>query len=222
MKSVRFYVPPTLVQDFDEVLTTDIAKEVVVNFNPEKKERIIFYKVKNRSKFDNSDNNSWIRFSLSSDLKKGDYISDENYHYLITWTPYGKDLNSMEAQIQICNVNFTFQRWQGQQINHEGKVITPAGYFDIASDLWCVAWRLGYYDYKPKSGGVGIVPTNSIQIITQYNKTSQQIQISDTFYWKNIHYQVVDVEYTQLNPDGQTGLLVLYASKKVGEQNVVV
>lgn len=154
MKSVRFLVPPTLEQDFNEVLTTDIAQEVMVNFDPENKERVIFYKVKNRSKFDNSDNNSWIRMGLSSKIKKGDYLSDSLYNYLVTWTPYQKDLNSMEAQIQICNAKFTFQRWQRQQIDCNGNTVSPAGYKDIASDIWCVAWRLGYYDYRPKSGGV--------------------------------------------------------------------
>lgn len=215
MRSVRFYTPPTLVQDFEEVLTTDIATEVIKNFNPKDKERVIFYKVKNRSKFDNSDNNSWVRFSLSSDLKKGDYLSDDTYNYLITWTPYDKDLNAKEAQVQICNAQFTFQRWQDQKIDKIGKIISPAQNIKIASNIWSVVWRLGYYDYKAKAGGVGIIPTNGVQILIQYNQITEQIKISDTFYWKNILYEVVDFDYTQLNPDNETGILVLYASKKV-------
>jgi hypothetical protein len=156
------------------------------------------------------DNKRNVWFSANAIVKKGDLLSDNKYYYLVAETlfdfPY-----ALKSSVWICNGLLTFQRYHDVVLDDYGNVIQEAGYSDVAANVKCYIQRNGTYQFDSVSGGIGIIPNNQILIGMQY---LPGVAIGDVFDWYGA-YKVVDIDYSNLNPDGVSGLLVIFAEKTV-------
>ncbi len=222
MNMIKFHVPSTLQQDFEKMLDI-FGQDYVVNFDSNNVIKAILPSINFKSKYNsNSDNIRLLRCSLNSGIKKGDYLTDsKNVNYLVSWTVY-EHLNSLEAQVHICQFKLDIKRWVEEQIDMNGILINPAGYIDIVVNIPCILSRAGNYVFNSGNGDVGITPQNRIQIGLRYDNTTDQIKIGDVFKLKNDIYEIVDIDYSQLNSDQISGMLICYAQKKVGATDVEI
>lgn len=196
--------------DFDKVLNSPISADYTVNYNTATPTTIkaLLPALK--------DDTRTIRAGLTSGIKRGDYLSNSQYTYMITDIVYDKYPHSVKSVVKICNNNCTFQRYQDVVLDDMGNVITEAGYHDIAANVRCFIDSQGTYQFNSTSSTIGIVPNNQIYIGMQYNSNAQNIIISDTFSFFEIRYQVTNIDYSRLNAGGNDGLLIIYAEKYNG------
>lgn len=208
-----FYVPNYLEQDFDDLLLT-IGQLCTLN------ERSIspstLYVNINTLDFKSnmkglSDSTFAIECSLSSIIKKGDYLKDsEGKTYLINWHP-SKSINCLNSQIQLCTISLDFVRFQGITYDSMGNSSTPCSYLSIATEVDGYLNRVGMGTYDSGVGQIGIPPTQKVCIGIQYNVETLDIKIGDEFTYAYKQHIVTDIDYSQINPTGSDGILVIYA-----------
>jgi hypothetical protein len=158
-----------------------------------------------------SDSTYAIEASLSSGIKKGDYLTDpDNNTYLINWFP-DKTINCLVSQIQLCNAELDFERFQNLVYDYEGNVSTPCSYITIAGDVKGYFYRYGMGLYDSTTTQIGVPPSQKIVIGIQYNSVTSLIQIADEFTLNNINYVIIDVDYSQINTAGDYGIFIIHA-----------
>jgi hypothetical protein len=195
--------------DFDKLLNSPIAADYTLNYNSATPTtiRALLPALKDDTRI--------IRAGLSSGIKRGDYLSDSQYTYLIIDVVYDKFPHRVKSIIKICDNVCTFQRWQDEVLDDYGNVITPAGYIDVAANVRCFIDSQGGYQFNSTSGGVGIVPNNQIVIGMQYNNDTRNIAIGDVFSFLD-KYRVTNIDHSRLIVGGNDGLLIMYAEKYNG------
>lgn len=206
-----FYVPNYLSDDYDSLLDSLGTDCILSNMYTQTSIKGIFNLLDFKSNMRGlSDNTREFRCSRSVSIKRGDYIVDNNnITYIVNWTPY-LEINCYQTQVQICNVEFNFERWQDVVLNSNGIASTPASYVDVASNVKGYATRMSMEVFNAKSGEVGVEPSQIIIAYTQANTATLNLNITDEFQYFNNQYQIIDIDYTQLNSDN-TGILALYA-----------
>lgn len=217
---IRFITPSNVERDFEAVLQTDMAHDYIVNFDEENVIRAMMPRVNNRTKFNNSDNTRWLNTSVKYGLRKGDYLTGvskaNNYDYIITWTEYEQYPASIYTQVQICNSRQTFRRWSNAEYDNSGNLIEDEGFnTTIVENIPCISWERGSSTLDNPRGGVGQIPDSTRIIAMQYNEITSQIDIKDVTRFKRAIFEVFHIDDTQLNPDGESGLLVLHCRKVV-------
>jgi hypothetical protein len=225
---MEFYVPSSLSSDFDDMLNTPGFGTAVIINATSATPTTATVQLSNpnfKSNYQNlSDSARILRFSLSDSIKKGDYLTatDDNINYIITWGCY-KDLNSYKSQCQICNCQFDFVRWSEAILDSiSGETATPAGYQNIITNVDCFTSRTGMGIFDSSASEVGIIPQNRMMVGLQYNTGTALIQIGDEFSFRNIQYEVSDIDYSMLNDTDTTGMLLMYAQKRAGGIRVTV
>jgi len=221
---MEFYIPSTLASDFNTFLQTPICPSLgkIRNWGatPQVAETIKA-EISNmdfKSKISNSDNAVVCRVSKTADLKKGDmlYDSTKGIYYLCTWNVF-EEVNCKKTQLQICNTSITIKRYVPETVNDTtGIVITAASWSSIVTSMRCWISRTGYYDFETKNATPGTITNNKMVVNFQANSTTLGFKIGDEFDYFSNRHQVVDIEYNDLNVDGTSGLIILYAEKKVG------
>lgn len=221
---MEFYIPDTLTSDFDTFLQTPICPSLgkIRNWYASPKiAETLKSEISNmdfKSKISNSDNAVICKVSKSIDLIKGDMLYDsvKGIYYLCTWSVF-EEVNCKKTQLQICNTSITIQRYVSEIVdNSTGNVVTAAKWTDIVFSMRGWISRTGYYDFEIKNNTPGIVPNNKMILSFQANSSTLAVKIKDEFDYHLSRYQVVDVEYSELNPDETTGLVVLYVERKPG------
>lgn len=212
-----FYVPNYLESDFTDSLTVN-GKTCILNYNSSTPTTITLninsLDFKSNTK-GLSDNTYAIEAELTSGIKKGDYVTDSNLTYLINWTPY-PDINCYRAQMQICNISVNFERWENAVYDSFGAQSTPCQYVYIASNVLAYHSKTGASWYDATTGQMGIFVAQRVQLGFQYNDETKYIRISDEFEMNSIRYVVSDIDYAQMNSDGDSGILLINAQTLEG------
>lgn len=208
-----FYVPNYLEDDFNDSLSVN-GKSCIINYNSSTPTNAVINIINNNQGSSNvglNDGTYQIEFSKSLDIKKGDYLTDNNGRvFLINWNP-DENINCKKSQIQLCTINIDFKRFQNEVIDSDGNSCTPCSYVNIAANTYCYFSRNSGGLYDSNSGDVGIIPNQKISIAVQYNNVTCNLQISDEFVIYNKQFVITDIDYSQLNISGDDGILILYA-----------
>lgn len=225
-----FYVPPTLAADFDDFLNTDVPNQVgnfIVlsdwydQFTEGYKPRIVrgeIYPDSTKSRYENTDNLMNFRASVSSGIKKGDIVIQEQTGtvFVLDWE-VSLETNNAPSRALRCNTNLTIKRNVPEETDRYGYLIQEAGEKTIVESIPCNAYR---YDGRPEFSaivGTAGISANSITIVTvQYNKATDDIRIGDRFVWGYETYVVIDIDLFGLSLDGKSGTLRLLAKKEAG------
>ena len=105
----------------------------------------------------------------------------------------------------------------GYNVSGEGSYPEQGDWVNIVNKLPCNAYR---YDGRPEFVAVSGTPgaiANALTLITvQFNEQTKLIHISDTFFWGNETYEIVDVSYVGIDISETHGTLKLQAKKKAG------
>ena len=227
--SMSFYVPPTLVSDFDNFLNTEIPGAVMDFIHlhnwydqfkddyVEKKIRGEIYPNSSKSRYDNTDNQLNFRASYNSDIEAGDIVIDPNgVIYLLDWEVPLQPNNKMSRALR-CNCMFTFTRKAQEVIDENGFAIEEAGRKTIAESMPCNSYR---YDGRPEYAAIsynpGVVPNVLTLFSVQLNEQTKNIHIDDEFTWVNEIYTIIDVSYAGTDIYSSRGVIKIQAKKKAG------
>jgi hypothetical protein len=216
-----FYIPSGIQTDFEDMINTP-GFGTAVTINPTSATPVqTTVQLSNpnfKSNYQNlSDNARILRSKLTDTIIKGDYLTTEDgVNYIVTWSLY-RDVNSYKGQCQLCNSKLTFTRWTDAVLDDYGTQATPAQYTNIAEDILVFTSRTSTGIFDSGTSQVGIVPQGQMLIGLQYNSETALIQIGDEFSFKNnIQYEVIDIDYSQLNDADETGILLLFTKKRAG------
>ena len=225
----KFYVPPTLADDFDAFLQNDIPGSVGdfiliedwyaqadQDYQP-KTIRGEIYPDSTKSRYSNTDNNLNFRASASSGIKKGDMlIGPDETIYLLDWNIAPQSNNRASRSVR-CNAKLTFTRYQDDIVDAQGYLIEEGGQKVIAEDMPCNGYTYdGRPEYSSHAGSPGVTP-NALRIFSvQLNRKTKNLRINDEFIWGAESYVIVDVNMVDVDINGEFGVLVLQAKKKAG------
>lgn len=227
--STRFYVPKTLVSDFDNFLDNDIPGAVMGfthlhnwydQFKEDYEPKVIrgeIYPDATKSRYANTDNNLNFRASYNSDIEAGDIIIDPNsIIYLLDWEVPPQPNNKMSRALR-CNTLFTFERYVHEETDDDGYLIQPEGFKTIAEKIPCNTYRYdGRPEYSAQSYTPGVVPNALTLLSVQLNEQTAEIQVDDEFTWVRDRYVVIDVSYAGTDIYSNRGVLKLQVKKKAG------
>ena len=220
---MEFYVPSGLSQDFSDMLDS-FGTTVTVNYSvatPTTNVKVQLSNPNFKSNYQNlSDSARILRFKLTDIIKKGDYLTDSEYTYLVVWQPF-KEINSYKSQCQICNCVLDIEFWQDAILNSTtGETATPAGYIPVVSDIKAFTARNGAGIFSSGTSEIGITPQNRLMIGVQFNSSTSAIIVGHEFLFRNIHYRITSVDHSQLIDGEDIGCLVLYAEQLEGGRRV--
>ena len=244
----RFRVPRTLAADFDAFLNQDIPNTVMnfellhnwydkyeENYEPHYV-RAEIYPDSTKSRYENTDNNMNIRFSLKDYIHKGDMIIEPDHSiYILDWAIH-KESNNATSRALRCNMYLEIYEYENQQdkvdddgylVDDEGFVISGEKYsLDdpqrsnkkiIVSKIPANAYR---YDGRPEfvavSGTPGTVAGALTLLTVQYNEQTKNILIGHYFDWADNTYEIVDVNEVGVDITGRYGTLKLQAKRAAG------
>jgi hypothetical protein len=221
---MEFYLPDSLSQDFDDILNV-LGKNCTLNYSSSTpvvlKALITDLKLKNKT--DNNDNNMEICTSMSTPIKKGDYLtnSDDGNLFLITWTA-SKKINCYKTIGQLCTAKIDFKRWQSEVIdNITGDLITSAQYVSVVDNVDCSLEKKGNFIFNTTANSPGIVPQSQMVIMMQANPDTLKIKIGDEYLYRGIGFQIEDIDYSQVDINDH-GLLILFGNKREGGWRVTI
>lgn len=230
--AINFYIPPTLEQDFDEFLANAVTNQVVSaelirnwydrndpSYEPQMV-RSEWYPDSTKSRYENTDNNINVRFSLKTDVRKGDMIIHPNDDIFVLDWDIAPEHNNKASRALRCNLWLTVKRWINDVVDPEtGMVITPAHYETIVEPIPANAYHYsGRPEHSTIYGAPGVVPNDLTILTVQYNPQTAKIHISDTFMWGADELTIISISNIGLDmvhPDG-TGVLLLHAKKLAG------
>jgi len=215
-----FYKPDYLEDDFNNILVI-LGEDCTLNYNATTPTEIsaLITQLDFKSNMKGlSDSTADIKVSKDNTIKKGDYITDSTDNvYLINWNPF-TDVNCYHAQIQLCTSMLTIEYYYEGVLDSSGVLVTEAtptapfvGYNDIAADVYGFVQRIGTSTFDGKTATVGIEQSQRIAFIVQYNDDTADVEITHEFKYNNVQYMITDIDYAQLNPSGDDGIITLYA-----------
>ena len=223
---MNFYIPPTLSQDFEEMLNIPgFGTQVTINPNLSATPIQTIVQLSNpkfKTNYQNiTDNSLILRFKLLDDIRKGDYlVTKDKVTYLITWQPF-KDINSYKSQCQLCNTSLDFEVWEDSVLDNDtGEVTTSAGYSSVAENIKCFTVKNSMGVFGSGVGEIGIVPQGRLLIGTQFNNETVKIKVGNEFSYHGVQYKITNLDYSQLEDDQENGCLVLYTEQLEGGRKV--
>jgi hypothetical protein len=210
---VRFYIPPNLQRDFSDSIEA-LGTESIINFDPLNKVKVRLDKVNYKTKNGTVNSDEVVFAELSSNLKMGDYLQYKNETMLITQLKENEFPKCYEFTTTTCNTKFTVTRYSEMVQDDDGNIITPEGYSDVVTDLYC-STIVGSFEFRASSGSIGIVPNNQLTVVCQFNTDTENLNIGDKFLWIKQTYQIISLDMSQLDILGDSGLLVFNAEKVI-------
>lgn len=225
-----FYVPPTLAADFDDFLNTDVPNQVgdyeVIHdwyertksgYEP-KMIRGEIYPDSTKSRYENMDNQMNFRASVTSGIRKGDIIiqQDTGKIYLLDWE-VALETNNAPSRALRCNFNLTIERDMPEEVDEDGYLMWEGGKKTIVDALPCNGYR---YDGRPEFSTIrstpGIAPNALSIVVVQWNTHTDDIRIGDRFVWGYETHVIVDIDLFGLSADKTSGVLRLLTRKEAG------
>lgn len=211
---MRFYVPPTLQQDFTDSLK-DLGTDASINLDPTNILKIRLDKINYKTRYGKVSSEDVAFAEFSSGLKLGDYLQFSNSTFIITQLKVEEFPKCFEFYPSICNGKITITRLTSQVIDDNGNIITPEGDNPITSELYCSVTTEGQ-EFKVVNGGIGVIPSNELVIEAQFNDSTKKIKIGDNFLWLDDKYQIISINFSQVSLDKLSGLLSFTGKKVVG------
>ena len=242
LKSNRnFYYPPTLIDDFDRFLMTDVPN---VNITWKRvphwgtDEDVTYlrgetYPINWKSRYGGSDSATNLRISLKDKLNKGDYLiktkdEKETDIYMVTWDVMD-EINNRKTQIQKVNAFIKIVR-KNENENYgtvdplTGKLIEEGKSETVIVENIPI---IGYTNvmrpsYDMQQNIPAIIPQHILLMYMQYNNESKNVEIGDRFVWDNAEYVIIDKTTAELSQTKEYGVLTFNAQKVAGgKQNVI-
>jgi len=209
---VRFYIPKTLQSDFSSSLEA-LGTTAIINFDPLNTTKIRLDKVNYTTKNSVVSSDEVAFAELSSNLKMGDYLQYKNEVLLINQLVSNEFPQCYEISSGTCNTKFDVTRFQTATYDDFGNVLTEEGNNPITKDLYCLT-VMGGFEFRTHTGGIGIVPSNDIKSSCQFNADTMLIAIGDKFTVFKKQYEVVNLDWSQKDLEGDYGIL-MFDGKKV-------
>ena len=210
---MRFYIPPNLQRDFTDSLNT-LGTDAIVNFDPLNVIKVRLDKV-NYKTINGTVTSDEVAFAeISSNLKMGDYLQYKGETLLINKLVSNEFPLCYEITTGTCNTKLTVSRYQTMVQDDDGNILIEAGDNPVAEDLYCLT-IIGSFQFNAGSGSVGIVPTDDISVTLQFNATTKNIKIGDTFIVFESSYEVVSLDWSQRDIEFDYGVLTFHGKKVV-------
>lgn len=226
----KFFVPPTLVQDFDNFLNTElpganISFEILHDWYDQFEEgyephyeRGEMYPDSTKSRYVNTDNNLNVRFGYNACVNSGDYVIGDGVIYLLDWQVAPQPNNRATRAVR-CNTKLTIKRYQQEVTDRYAMVIEQEGFKDIVTNIPANGYR---YEGRPQFSAINFTPgisANALTIVSvQFNEKTKHIHVDDEFVWGDDTYTIIDIDWMGVNIDEERGVLRLQARKKAGGQ----
>lgn len=211
---MKFYVPPNLQTNFQDILKSPVASQLTLNFDPEVIINAIVPEIDHREKSATVTKGTKYTYAgIDIDLEIGDYLQDVNGIYLINQLRQQKFPECFKFLLIECNTKFTVNRWESAVYDNDGNVVTAEGDQLIALDIYCSS-MVGSSQFQVTAGGVGIIPSDIATVQTRFTDQTKNILIGDTFMWGIEKYEVIGIDESQLDILMQNGLLG-FTGKKV-------
>lgn len=244
----RFRVPRTLAADFDSFLNMDIPNtvmdfELVRNWYDKNKTeyepayvRAEIYPDATKSRYENTDNNMNIRFSLKDDIRKGDMVIEpDGTIYILDWAIH-KESNNAPSRALRCNMMLEVYEYQNATVDDEGYLVDDEGYVIsgekyskhaennkknnkkiIVNSIPANAYRYdGRPEYVAVSGTPGAIAGVLTLMTVQFNAQTKNILIGNYFDWADNTYEIIDVNEVGVDITGEYGTLKLQAKRAAG------
>lgn len=207
---MKFYVPPSLEQDFRDWLKTDISHtnydfELVRDWYARDEAgyapvylRAQYTPINWKSKIGNSDANSNFKTSYDVPVRKGDIaIREDGTIYMLNWKIQHLP-NNQTTQAIDCNATLTFTRHMDETVDDKGFLVEEAREEIIVPSLPCVyAEYAGRPDYAANYNTPGVSPDHLLTVQVQWNGKTRNLRTGDEFRLLHSQYRVVDLVGTE-------------------------
>lgn len=228
---MQFYIPPTIQTDYTNQLNTDIPEfthtyELVRDWYSQNEEgyepiflRATVFPIEWKSKVGNSDDSQNFKTDYAVRIRKGDMVIGEDKRVaLLNWRVQ-EHINNQATQAIDCNANLEFTRYINDTLDSRGMLIEPAHDAVIVPSIPSSTYEYaGRPDYATANGSPGILPDALVQAQLQYNARTKLIQLNDEFQWFAFRYRVINIDYGQVEINGEYGILRVYG-RRVGGEN---
>lgn len=226
----RFYLPPTLADDFRNFLDGDLPNQVMdfelvndwFDRTAEDYEPVIIrgelYPDSTKSRYINMDHNLNFRADVESGIRKGDMIvaSNNGQVYLLDWH-VSLESNNAPSRALVCNSEFVFERFVDEEVDDDGYRISGPGYKAITGSIPCNIYRYdGRPEYTETQGTPGVSPKALTILTVQMNDQTDKVHINDTFMWDTDRYMIVDIDRTGTSQTEDFGTLRFQCNKEAG------
>ena len=228
--TMKFFVPPTIQSDFTNYLNTEVPNanhtfELIHDWYARKEEgysptmiRATYFPVGWKSKVGNSDMASNFKTDHSHEIFKGDYVIDEHGRiYILSWW-VNRHINNQASQATACNTFLSFERETPEKLDNRGYLIEAAQKKIVVDKIPAnITEYASKPDYNVNVGYPGINPDALVSASFQCNSATKSICINDEFQWGKFRYRVVDIVFSEVDIDGETGVLGIYGKRIAGE-----
>lgn len=214
---MQFYVPPNMVENYNDFLQTDVChtikwcRDIFAEPPIWNEERVEISSINYKSKQYGSDNAIRMRMPKNSEIQKGDIILYDNRQYIVTWNINEDRPDSHACTIELLTTPITFKRFKAAVVDGEtGNIITPDGYHPLFPTIRCMHIMNGNFEIRLKNNQAGLLPNNRLTITMQANKETFKLKKGDIFDLYGETHVIHDIIYTEINYDGETGLIVVH------------
>lgn len=226
--SSSFYVPPTVLSDFTNLLNTDIPNFTQTfrlikawdTYDPTNTEdaiwfRATYYPIDWKSKMGNSDMSENLKTDFAVAIKKGDIVLHNDGRVLILNWNVQKHVNNQATQAVECNHYMTLERYTDAVTDERGYVQQAAGWNPVFSHHPVVlSDYAGRPDYSAAQGtpGINADMLNTGQI--QLNEHTRTMRINDEYEYGGFRYRIINISWHEISIDGTHGI-INFNSKRV-------
>lgn len=154
--------------------------------------------------------------AYDSPLQKGDMVLHDGREYLVTWQLNRDRVNAKTSTIELANVRMEFMRHRAEQVDPgTGKILEKAGLRPLLPPIRGMITFGGGYEFRTGADRAGVVPNNRMTLYLQANPSTLKLAVNDVFEWHGAQHVIRDILYSELNYDGETGLLVIHLEKSL-------
>lgn len=226
-----FFVPPALESDFTNFLYTDVPHlnytfELVGDWYDRDKPdyspkyiRATAFSINWKSKMNNADNADNFKTNYEHICKKGDYVVEQGNpeNVLIFNWRVARNPNNQATQAQICNLNLVVERDVPEVIDSDAMLVTAATKETIVPAIPALAYIYeGRPDYVITNNTPGVIPDHIVVLQVQYNDKTKMVKTGDEFEWGDYRYRIVNKDPSQVQRNGESGILTFQAKKIAG------
>lgn len=232
--AINFYIPPTLKEDFNAFLATNVTNQVVeteiihnwydkaaLDYEPYI-QKCEFYPDSTKSRYENTDSIVNVRFSLDTEVWKGDIIIHPNGDLFVLDWDVPPELNNKASRGLRCNFYLHIERWKEDEVDPETGMLVPGGegHFEVlVPDIPCNAYHYdGRPEYSNHMGAPGVVPNDLTILVVQYNDYTKNIRVDDEFQWGQDRLKIINVSFVAMDliHGDNKGILKIQAKKIAG------
>ena len=158
-----------------------------------------------------------FRAAVDSGIQKGDMLIQPNGEVFVLDWEVALESNNAPSRALRCNMNLEVTRYQPEEVDEDGMLVSEEGRKVIVSKIPANAYRYdGRPEYSAVSGTPGVTPNALTLMTVQLNEQTKNIRIDDEFIWGNEVYKIIDVNHVGVSLDGSHGTLTLQAKKASG------